>query len=335
MKTLELNVHGVRVRVISEKTGAESVLEALLEDFRFFEAASDASEAHPEIEMILHLGSPPADLLRSGRPLFKTRMCAVHGLGRDRVCDYGDGMLVHGAASSHGRRFQVYARSREEIYEAAYVALLSAVGEELDRRGFHRVHALGITSVDRCGLVILPQGGGKSAMAALLSGRFRLFSDEIPLIRDGVLYPFPIRIALRPEVSAALGLDLTARRFARRIFPEKLLYPITSDQVAEPARCDFVVVGRLGADTPRIVTTASSLALAELLRSMTVGIGVPQMAEHMLRIDNSVGLLRIASSRSKEAVSLAWKADSFRFDVTRDARSNSQVLAEFLEQRTF
>jgi hypothetical protein len=278
----------------------------------------------------MHLFGEPGT--RRGRwRLFKTRMCNAYRILGGRLCDYGGGSQVfaHDPGPGGYRAFEVHAGVADELYEIAYVALLSAVGEALDRLGFHRVHALGI---EPGVLAVLPQGGGKSAMAALLtgSGARRVHSDEIPLIKNGRIHPFPLRLALRPQV--ANGLQLTdGRLFKRKIFDDKILFPLRADQTAPAAEIRAILIGRRHlSGIPKVYRASRWRVFAGLMHSLVVGMGVPQMREFMLR--PTPALLAIFFSRLRQAAGLALRTPGFIFEVSDDAHLNAEALSEFCQR---
>jgi hypothetical protein len=163
----------------------------------------------------------------------------------------------------------------------------------------------------------------------------KIFSDEMPLIRKGVIYPFPIRMALHPHIATSLGLNPSgSRQFKRKIYPTKALFEIPRDTVAEPSPLRFFFLG-----TPGRVTQARHLRVFEKAKFIIIfvmGLGLPQMAEHMLRADNIVSLGRIAVSRLFTALALlGWgrsQTQAFAFVLTRNARENAQALSAELEK---
>src|SRR5262249_10881386 len=154
--------------------------------------------------------------------------------GRKRHCLYRDGTRLESGRRPGREWFRITGDRAEGIRETAWEAILSALGEALDRRGVHRVHALGVECGGYAGLVVLPSGGGKSTLACLLSltqGPVRILSEETPLLRNGWVYPFPLRLGLTPETALRFHPD-TGRPFPRRRFPAKLIFPIQSARVA-------------------------------------------------------------------------------------------------------
>lgn len=327
MKVEEFDFYGVSVRISSED---ESALTLLLEDFSYFQ-----KKLSGPANIQIHLNSKDSLLRKKPSfPLFQTRMCHVRKVCGGRYFDYGGETRAEMFWRGRTRVFHVSSPIQEELYEVAYVILLSAAGESLDNRGWHRVHALGLAFQNQGVLVVLPQGGGKSALATLLSDRsdIRFFSDEIPLVKGGKLHPFPLRKALRPEVARALGLSLEGgRAFRRKVFPEKWLFPFLDQEVASSLPVHTVLIGsRSSAESaPRICSSSRWRVFWGLFETMVIGRGVPQMAEYMLRFNPR--LIAIFFSRLKEALRISSRARSYTFEVSPDARANAEALLRFLD----
>jgi hypothetical protein len=217
------------------------------------------------------------------------------------------------------RRFVVFGESVNSVYEVIYIAMLSAVGEELDVLGYHRIHALGFHFEGEASLLPLKSGGGKSSIAALMLGdsRHQIYSDEIPLVKGRKIYPFPIRIALRPEIAKALGF-VGLRSFERILFEKKQLLEIPNSRVARAM------------DLNRIFFQSPSLFYAKfmLVWNIVLGSGTPQMAEHMLRLPNVPRLMAIAVRRLVVAVGLIRSCNNTNFRWNADPRKLLNALSE-------
>lgn len=285
---LSFEVYGVRVLVTAAQPAHLGVLDRLREDFSYF--------LHPVGEADIRFEFRGGAVAVRGPILFATRMCTVRGLGRRRYCDYGEGLCISAENRREARHFVLWDDKAESnpalAYEAAYTTLLSAIGEALDLKGYHRVHALGFERHGQGWLVLLPSGGGKSTTCARLLNdpEVRILSDEMPLIRDGMAYPFPIRMALKPEDAASLFPKIEGRRFERRLYPAKLLFPIPFDRIAQPVRISRLILNR-----PRVILWFANVV---------VGLGLVQMTEHMLRFDALFRLVEIALRRLGAAVKL-------------------------------
>ncbi len=330
-----LSLHGGALELRARDGLGERALAEMRRDFSAF--ASSSSSAR-KFETRIELGRQ-ADPVGAWLPVFATRSYQVFGLGRARAVRYGWGFEAHARVESENagssRRFRVAAGELADLHEQGYLAALSAVGEALDLRGLHRAHALGFEGGfegERSGvLVLLPSGGGKSALASLLleKSAARIHSDETPLLdREGRLHPFPVRIALAPGLAASLGVFRSqgeGRPFKRRQYREKRLFEIPAARVAPVLPIRTIVVGRPGGRA--VLREGSRLeALGELGRSLVVGAGVAQMAEHLLRAEGLPGLAAIAASRARASVACVSQARCLRLDYTRDAFENFEAI---------
>jgi hypothetical protein len=333
---LDLSIYGVGVEILTSRLDMASVLENLGKDFEYFRVERPESEI--KIRLELKAGAIDVHAEQPGPRLFKTKMCDVHGWGKKRFCNYGQGVWVRSMNEMSCRSFTIFGTETDLVYEAAYVALLSAAGEELDRLGFHRLHSVAIQANGANFALFADSGQGKSATAVLMSQESgtKIFSDEMPLIKDGILYPFPIRMALHPSIANSLGLNVSdARQFKRKIYPTKALFEIPRDLVAQPAPLRYFFFGICG--SPGQFTHARPLRAREKLKfifAFVMGLGLPQMAEHMLRTGNVFNLAKIALSRFKTALTLlGWGKISIQSQaliLSKNPRENIQVILKAL-----
>ncbi|MGZ3688364.1 MAG: hypothetical protein ACXVBW_08700, partial [Bdellovibrionota bacterium] len=184
----------------------------------------------------------------------------------------------------------------------------------------------------RAGLLLLPSGGGKSSIAALLAQdpAVKIFSDESPLVdRQGRLHPFPVRLALLPEVARALELNPEARLFRRKIYAAKQLFPIARSQTAASAPVSFVLIGVPGI-SPSVASVSKWRIFRALFLNAVVGLGLAQMSEHFLRLPGALRVLRIAWSRLSMTMTLCQGARRYGvLTLGRDPRANALALKAF------
>jgi hypothetical protein len=343
---LSLDVYGVSVLIQSFSRRHRDFISFLREDFSYFETSSPAKN---DAAIVFELHDQAVAMAEgfAGLRVFATRMCAVFGLwGRKRRCDYGNEIQLFAENSSTSRRLILldprWVALGAEAYEIAFTTLLSVIGEQLDRRGFHRVHALGFERNGEAWLVVLPSGRGKSSLCAKLLNepQIKIYSDEMPLIRDGVVYPFPIRMALKPSDAEALMPESRGRVFKRRLFQEKVLFAFARDRIAEPAPVRKLLV-------KRDEDSAWLKKIGVFTMAMVVGLGLAQMAEHMLRLHSISGLVGIAFSRLSEAVRVlfgvwgqnftchekAWWQTFARVNQAHAFHESSKVASRFSEHQ--
>ena len=221
------------------------------------------------------------------------------------------------------------------LKELSYLLILSRAGEELDRRGLHRLHAGALGRGGRALLFCGAQGTGKTTLLLeLLKDReFSLLSDDTPLVAgDGSVLPFAVRVGLGLDSPHLPELG-ELRRFERRHYPPKRLLDIVPAgiRVSPPLPPGGVFLLRRAA-APRIRPAGRAAAAGELLRSLALGCGTPQLAEYFLRPQpaDAASKAGIFFSRLRAARALLAKADFYVFEVGPDRAANAAVFKTFL-----
>lgn len=338
MFTKRLCFYGVSVEIkCGPHAGFEATISKLAQDFSYFSHVNGTPPGGPQIEIELISSTlakkPPPFAIK----WFKTPMGYAFGWRGDRYCIYDPGhwAILRDFRGLDRVNLKIFGNDLDLIYEIAFVALLSTIGEKLDFMGFHRIHALALQVNNKTAVLVLPQGGGKSALAALCLERYpdsKIFADEITLIKNGIIYPFPMRGALRPQVFRSLGLALEGRIFNRSHFQSKLTYAIPETRVPGPAKPDYLLAGQINLGNPRISSANRLLGIGSLLHSMVIGIGVPQMREYLVRTATLLRLPKLALHRFKAAIQVTAEVPIFKFDVSADAFKNLEVLMTFLDK---
>jgi hypothetical protein len=305
---LQFDFYGVRLDVIAPNSKWQFVLDQLQLDFHYFLCTKDSSRP-ATLQIRLAAFARGASLNVRLLPLFRTKMCRVRGWGWVRACEFDPHLWMIGKNQRHRRQFWVFGQDVTAVYEVVYVAILSAVGEELDNNGYHRVHALGFLSNGKRVLIPLPSRGGKSSLATLMlrDERYQIYSDETPLLKDGQIFPFPIRIALHPIVAESFGIQAT-RIFERKRFERKVLMDIPRSRIANAGALDFWVY----------FGSSKLLCRFKFIFEIVWGLGTPQMAEHMLRLPNMGRLAIIAYRRGLLAFNLNLKTSPIYIRYTKN-----------------
>lgn len=315
-----LDFYGVRISL----HGTPAVLEPLRRDFEHFLAGPALLGG---MTLSLSAEPPPRGLLPRGMPLWRLRDYSVHASGSARRILYDDGSL---AIYDYGRREgRIFSAAPARLHELAYLAVLSRAGEELDRRGLHRAHALGFESRGHGGLILMRSGQGKSTLALELVRRtgMGIVGEETPLLSsDGRLLAFPLRWAFRPEADLGAVGGQYIRPFQRKHYGPKRLVDVAffRSRIRSNVPLRWLIVGERRPDGPRFAPISKARAFAALAEGMVLGSGVAQMAEYMLRID--AVLPRILMKRSRAALSVLGQARLLRFFAGPDAARNAAAL---------
>ncbi len=330
---LDFAFHGVRAAVVSSDPECLRLVET---DFALFLTSAPSAGEAVALEVRLAVGAPPYERIPQGtKPFVHTKDAVVYRCGDVRCYDSGGKALV---VYDLGRGLaDVYSLDRDLLREKCYLLVMTRVGEELDRRGLHRIHAMGVVHGGRAVLCLLPSGGGKTTLALSLLERrdFSLLSEEVPLVsRSGRLFPFPIRIG----IVEGTPLDVPPRflqPFRRSRHGPKVLIDARfyADQIAEAADPGIVFLGRrVDSAEPGITPLPRLRALVALLRSCVVGTELPQLLEYLLRLDlGDVGRQApILWSRLRASIALVRRSAVYELRLGPDRRANAKLVADWV-----
>jgi hypothetical protein len=293
MKELFFDIYGISLQVsLQALEWNEFFFSQLLADFSYFYI--ETRESKPSIQVLVSNAVPISK--ESGVPWFRTKLCIASQNGSKRICHFHDGSILEDTGLQN-RKAKLFVKTKEAGYEALYYYLLSSIGEALDRKGLHRMHAVAYEQEPGANCLPLDSKQGKTtrALRLLVWSEQRLFGDEI-VLTDGVqLYPFPIRLAVRPDVYEEFRV-VPAEVFQRSLGGQKFLVTIPRSRVAAPTE-NF----RL------LFTGAKFFSLFHFSKNFLLGLGLPQMREFMLRPNAIFSLSKIAFLRVRCFVKLVRK----------------------------
>ncbi len=327
------SIHGIRFCISGEDDSASATLAS---EFNFFRCDNDPKPASLTIELITQ--KPPyADVPDVVATNYTARNVSFTVTERTWL-DYGGRALAlwdRGAG-----RFQVFSEDLDLQYEAGYLFLLSRLGELLDERGIHRLHAMALAYRGRAILAVMPMGGGKSTLAASLLRYPELdfLSDDCPLIAsNGDVHAFPLHIGVLPGGEAEIPAEM--RRTIRRMeFGPKVLvsHEYFAHRVTPSAKPGIVFLGRRVLNNScRIEPTSRGERYQSMLADCVVGLGLFQGMEFVLR--NSVfevaGKTGVALSRFRAVNRLFRRSEVFRLVLGQDRTRNAETVLEFVKKR--
>lgn len=326
------NVYGFRFHVTAE--AETSSIEGLANDFAFFK-----SEPGPNsLEIRLSPGEPDYN----GAPtatasVYTPRNIAVTE-GRRKFLDYGGRALA--VLDRDANVFHVQSTHSDLLYEAAFLFLLSRMGETLDASGLHRIHAMALGYHGRAVLAILPMGGGKSTLGAALLGEpdFHLLSDDSPLIAsDGSVHAMPLRLGLLPGNEGGVPPEFR-RTIDRMEFGPKILvkYSYFAHRVKPSAEPGIVFLGyRSLAKSCRIEPAGTVECYRSMMANCVIGLGLFQGLEFVVNSSamELAGKARVATSRLMNARKLFQRSQVFRLILGRDRDENARTVAAFVREK--
>jgi hypothetical protein len=317
-----------------EVGGSDVPVEELCRDFSYFLAPA----APAAVSLTLLLNPPPyADLPDMPVSFITPRNACFRGETMTYIDYFGRGLALFHRA---GKRCVVYSEDPDLAREIGYLFMLSTVGEYLDGRGLHRLHALAVSHRNRGVLLLLPSGGGKSTMALemLREPDILLLAEDTPLIdRKGNILPFPLRLGVRDGENTSIPPD-HLRTVRRMEFDPKTLVDLEyfRDRLGGQVKPAAVLVGQRNLGTASaIVPIGRATALKALIKYMVVGLGVYQGLEFLLEHGamELMGKGRLVASRLYNSAALLARAPSYRFVLGRDRARNRETLLEFIRRQ--
>jgi hypothetical protein len=313
---------------------AASSLENLANDFQFFATA----QTDDPITVEINIDDPPYDKVPDANATTYTPRNVAFTVDNTTYLDYGGRAL--GIWNRHGKRFQITTRDPDIQYEAAYLFLLSRIGECLDNAQLHRIHAMAVSVNDRAVVAILPMGGGKSTLcsALLKFPEFSLLSDDSPFIgQDGQVHAFPLRLGLLPGNETDIPAEYR-RTINRMEFGPKILvtYEYFADRIKADAAPGIVFMGQrcMSADC-RIEPAGKWAQYKSILLNCVVGLGLYQGLEFVLT-HSPVELLsktRVAWSRFRIARKLFSRSTVYELTLGRDQELNAATVRAFVADK--
>lgn len=331
MTALNINVHGCEFSITGN---AESAVQNVERDFRYFRTTGTESPVRIELAD----DDPPYDQAPA-RPatVYTPRNISLSEDGRTYV-DYGGRAL--GIWHREDRLLRLMSRESDLLYEAAYLFLLSHIGECLDRRRIHRIHAMAVELYGRAVLTIMPMGGGKSTLThgLLRYPEFGFLSDDSPFIsRDGRVLAFPLRLGLLPGGETGIPPEYR-RTISRMEFGPKVLvnYEYFADRVRASADPGIVFLGRRSLSTDcRIEPASTKEKYRSIVADCVVGLGLFQGLEFLLQRSplELAGKIGTAWFRLVNAKKLFSGSEVYRLVLGRDQDHNAEVVRGFIHNR--
>ena len=329
--TEHFDFYGLTIEVNS--TSVELV-EEVRRHFAYFRVPS----GNAQVRLEMCFAAPPYGNLPSLPASVITPRNVCYQNTKTSYIDYfGRGLAVF---DREKKRCVIYGTDHDLVHEIAYLFMLSTVGQYLDGRGIHRVHALGVSYRNRGILLLLPSGGGKSTMALELMRRpeFLLLGEDTPLVdRRGRVLPFPLRLGINPNHDTGIPPQYL-RTINRMEFDPKTLIDIDyfKDRLGGAVEPGLILVGErnLG-EVSEIVPLARHRAFKALVKYMIIGLGVYQGLEFLLEkgLWELLGKGGVVASRFYNSLSLLARTPAYRFVLGRNTERNCQTFIDFVHQK--
>jgi hypothetical protein len=315
----------------------EGLLHKLGRDFLYF--MSPRVEASDDLTITAKCQEPDWRVIR-GCYLFGHFDGRVYGWGDRRWVRYAGSLVTYDAAANQG---SVTSFDEELLHHYTYYLIIALVGKQLDVRGFHRFHALGVSVAGQAALFSMPISGGKTTLGLTLmeNPAVSLYSEDTPLIDSrGVVHAFAPRLSLRDGHGAAIP-ERWIRIKNDPVFGKKTLVDLDyyglHRVAAAPGRSPLVFWSvKSTQEQPSVRAVHPLRSLARLVYYIVIGKDCPQRAEVFLRF--SPGGIRMMAAllfrRLVAAVQLWRNSRSYRFYMTPDVPANAAFIEDFIRKNS-
>lgn len=331
--SLIINIHGF---VVECRHPEPALLEASLRHFKSFLTYEKTSE--PAATLLISSSEPEYQNLPRCRMAFSTPRNVVYRDGSRKIIDYsGRGLIIEDKKNS---TYQLTSTDPELLREMCHLTVLSLWGQDCDRRGRLRIHAMAVSAADTAIVIMMPAGGGKSTLlhGALKDKSFGIIAEDIALIdSQGTLLPVPSPIGLSSCEEPEKYPDDYLWIEQRTEFGPK--YRLDADYFSEQIerrsfqKIVFMTGNRFLNGTPEITKAGLMLKLKSISREIVFGIGVYQGFEYVVNHTPWEVLKQIPVflRRFFLALSLARKHIFYEFSLGRCSAENTACLKSFAD----
>lgn len=331
---LKLDFHH---HIILVRCNESLLLKKLEQEFHFFISSENPA---PGIEIDLHLEAPPEMPSMVASKLLENAV--VYRLGSRQYVDYfGEALTIWDQSE---KKVEIFSTNHERMYELAFLAIHSLLGQELDRDGLVRLHAVAVSLNHTNAIVMLPSKGGKSTLLQNLidNPEIKIISDDMPLCdTQGRIYPFPSKMSLGESPTSGPLANLEWQEFKRHHYPTKWTASLSQmkdrlDHHPENNHNILIAGFRLSRGQSILSEVPKWKMIKPVMEHMILGIGLPQIIELFLKF-NFNDLIKLpyhAAIRSVCAFQLVRKSKCYYFYMGPDKSYNAQQILDLMYEQT-
>lgn len=325
---IDFEFYGVNAKIISRE---QSIIEGLKRDFDYF----ISEDKKPQIQIECVIDNLPENDYEGYVSKGYGREKIVYTKNKTKIVDYrGAAYTVYDYDLEIGK---VYSKNIDLNYEITYLLLMSRMGEHMDLKHIHRVHGFGLSTSKNAILCLLPEGGGKTTtfLDIIKTGGYSIYSDDTPLLKNGIMYPFPTRISLCVNDSEKIPINFK-RIFRRLNRSDKMLVDLKyfNPLISKPEKVKHIIVGvKTLSKKSGVYNVNRFKSFKPLMRDLVFGLGIPQLIEYFLRysVEDFLKKTGIFISRLNETFHLMYNSKTYIFEMGTDRVENSKKIIDFLD----
>jgi hypothetical protein len=317
-----LDIHGVKVLVKSD----DQVAEWVRHDYGYY--LSDQTDK-PSLAYSLAVGKPeyPDNPEISATKYHEDYI--VYDARDIRLVDFfGEALAVYHILE---RAVDITCTSADRLYEIFRLSFDSLLGEELDRRGLHRIHCLGLEKGGFGTVILMPPGAGKSTLALkfLNAEGIGVLAEDIALYDQKNLLGLHFRWGVRGDPGEHEGRLM--RRIGRQ---DKNLISTKGMKLPTQARPRAVILGLRTMSRGSSIRRVGRIRMAmPLFKSMVLGLELQQSLAYFLLRNYKDGFSKAGTglSRLGALISLLAHSKTYEFSMGYDVERNFRTLKEFMD----
>lgn len=224
----------------------------------------------------------------------------------------------------------IYCDNQDQLYEIFCLSFGSLVGEELDKKSFHRLHCLALEKDNQATVLLLPPGAGKTTLALkfLNHNRINILSEDILLFKNGRFHNLNFRWGTRDMSWSDHG-----RLIKKEKHHNKILLNSKDFNISETAKLGSLILGRKTLSSENEIKKVSKFKLLmPLIKSMVLGLELQQsLAYFLLRnYKDKFDKFGIGLSRLLALFSVLLRSQTYEFRFSGDIEENYKELEKFI-----
>lgn len=322
--------YGLSLALRSEDSG---VVENVERDFSYFKAAPGITQVSIDV-----LAEKPdfASLPDLKASIYTLDYICYHTKEEVFTNYHGKALRVF---NTKRKNYRIFSDNADLRHEVSYLTVLGAVGQFLDSKHIHRVHALGISRNGKAILILLPEKGGKTTLALrfLKSDDVKLLSEDSPLLtRRGEVLPFPLRLGILPggegDIPRKYLHPVNFMRVGTKLLVDVDYY---ADKISPPCQPGIVLLGERALGCGAKIEPAGRLGASKgFIKNAVIGLGLHQGMEYLLgrNLWETLSRASLAFSRLNNSLKVLRRSQVYRYTIGHDIERNNQVLLDFLQK---
>lgn len=323
--------------IIVVSCNEEVLVKKLQDEFNYF--VTEKTEETPTTYIEIFKENPPELPSMIAVKILET--CSVYKLGQRKYLSYFNGSLA--IMDQYEETVRLYSLDLDQLFELAFLAIHSKLGENLPQKGLSRMHALGVSLGDLNALIMLPPRGGKTTLLTHLldNPEIKILSDDMTILDlKGEVHAFPGSVCMDSKPEDGPLSKLTWTKFHRTQYPPRWFSGLSEfrDRVEAHAnkKKNLLISGyRLSQGQSILTPVKKWKMILPLFEHLIFGFDLPQVREMFFSFGfaDFIKLPFHFFINCICAVQILRKSECFYFYMGPDISYNAQLILDQLYEK--